>query len=194
DDRPARGRQLYGADHHGVVTGSRRRAGLPGPGLRATHDDDLDDHRHDGAPTTTSSTTTTTSTLPVCDCPATPFLAARDLRLNNDGDIRASVGVNEAGGRLRLGRAVTMPDGTAWPSEEQPRAPAGAGAGRLGAPRQRPPHLPGLPQPPPRRPGLGGAPGAGCPDAAYRLARLRAPADHLRDERRAGRAGTAAGP
>src|SRR5262249_23527608 len=33
-----------------------------------------------------------------------------------------------------------------------------------------------------------------CADAADRLARLRAPADHLRDERRAGRAGTAAGP
>jgi hypothetical protein len=61
---------------------------------------------------TTTSTTTTTSTLPVCQCAATPFLAARDLRLNNDGDIRGNVGVNDPGGRLRLGKAVTMPDGT----------------------------------------------------------------------------------
>jgi hypothetical protein len=61
---------------------------------------------------TTTSTTTTTSTVPVCECLATPFLAARDLRLNNDGDIRGSVGVNDPSGHLRLGKAVTMPDGT----------------------------------------------------------------------------------
>src|SRR5262245_46325320 len=58
--------------------------------------------------TTTTSTTSTTSTLPVCDCSATPFLAARDLRVNNDGDIRGSIGVNDAGGHLRLGKRVTM--------------------------------------------------------------------------------------
>src|SRR5262249_222143 len=62
--------------------------------------------------TTTTATTSTTSTLPVRDCSATPFLAARDLRVNNDGDIRSSIGVNDVGGHLRLGKRVAMPDGT----------------------------------------------------------------------------------
>lgn len=62
--------------------------------------------------TTTVTTTTSTTTLPVCNCPATPFLSARDVKLNNDGTIGASVGTNGAGGRLRLGKGVTMPDGT----------------------------------------------------------------------------------
>src|SRR5262249_36603605 len=63
--------------------------------------------------TTTSSTTTTTNTtLPVCDCAGYPFLASREVKLNNDADIRGSVGANQAGARARLGKNVVMSDGT----------------------------------------------------------------------------------
>jgi hypothetical protein len=63
--------------------------------------------------TTTTTTSTTSTTIPtVCNCAGTPFLAARDVRLNNDADIRASVGANDDDGRVRLGKAVIMPDGT----------------------------------------------------------------------------------
>lgn len=62
--------------------------------------------------TTTPTTTTTTTTVVTCDCPATPFLVAREAKLNNDATIAANVGANNIGGRLRLGKGVTMPDGT----------------------------------------------------------------------------------
>lgn len=64
------------------------------------------------ATTTTTTSTTTTTTLFFCDCPATPFFVAREAKLNNDATITANVGANNVGGRVRLGKAVTMPDGT----------------------------------------------------------------------------------
>jgi hypothetical protein len=62
--------------------------------------------------TTTTTSTTTTTTLLVCDCPATPFLVARDAKVNNDGTVSGSIGANDLGGRVRLARGVTMPDGS----------------------------------------------------------------------------------
>jgi hypothetical protein len=69
------------------------------------------------APSSTSTTTTTTATVtstttPVCDCPGTPFLVERDMKMNNYGTIAASVGSANPGGRLRLSKLVTMPDGS----------------------------------------------------------------------------------
>jgi hypothetical protein len=63
---------------------------------------------------TTSSTTTssTTTTLFTCNCPAVPFLVARDAKVNNDGTVSASFGASNPGGRVRFSRDVTMPDGT----------------------------------------------------------------------------------
>src|SRR4029453_8436499 len=49
--------------------------------------------------TTTSTSTTTTTTLPVvCLCPGVPFLVGRDARINNDADVRGTVGANPLGG------------------------------------------------------------------------------------------------
>lgn len=62
--------------------------------------------------TTTTSTTSTTQPLPVCDCPGTPFVAGREIRLNNDSSIAANIGANDPAGRVRFGRRVAMPDGT----------------------------------------------------------------------------------
>jgi hypothetical protein len=69
------------------------------------------------APSSTSTTTTTTpvttsTTIPVCNCPGTPFLVARDMKMNNYGTIAASIGSANPGGRLRLSKLVTMPDGS----------------------------------------------------------------------------------
>jgi hypothetical protein len=98
-------------------------------GTAQDHVDDLDFLAQGCGRTTTSTTTTTTSTSPpsttvttttstttttlfFCNCPATPFLSAREVKVNNDGTIGASVGANDPGGRVRLGKGVTMPDGT----------------------------------------------------------------------------------
>lgn len=62
--------------------------------------------------TTTTSTTTTTTLITGCDCAGVPFLVGRDARYNNDATIAGNAATNESGGRLRLGRGVTMPDGT----------------------------------------------------------------------------------
>lgn len=63
--------------------------------------------------TTTTTTSTTTTTLPVvCVCPGVPFLVGRDARINNDADVRASLGANAFGGRVRLGKNVFFADGT----------------------------------------------------------------------------------
>src|SRR5262249_5881175 len=64
-------------------------------------------------PTTTPTPTTTSTTLPVCNCAGVPFLTAREAKINNDADVRNSVGVNDDDGRLRIGKGVVMPDGTA---------------------------------------------------------------------------------
>ena len=51
-------------------------------------------------------------------CPFNPpFLVARDARLNNDATIDGSVGVNDEGGSLRMGRRLTMTDGTTATSD-----------------------------------------------------------------------------
>lgn len=62
--------------------------------------------------TTTTTTTSTTQPLPVCDCSGTPFVAGREIRLNNDSSIAANIGANSPTGRVRFGRRVAMPDGT----------------------------------------------------------------------------------
>ncbi len=63
--------------------------------------------------TTTTTTSTSTTTLPVvCTCPGVPFLVGRDVRINNDADVRASLGANGFGGRVRFGKNVVMADGT----------------------------------------------------------------------------------
>jgi hypothetical protein len=62
-------------------------------------------------PTTVTTTSTTTTTF-FCNCPATPFLSARDVKVGNDGTVGANIGANDLNGRVRLGKALTMPDGT----------------------------------------------------------------------------------
>jgi hypothetical protein len=62
--------------------------------------------------TSTTSVTTTSTTIPVCNCPGTPFLVARDVKVNNYATIAASIGSANQGGRLRLSKSVTMPDGS----------------------------------------------------------------------------------
>src|SRR5262249_19180148 len=62
--------------------------------------------------TVTTTTTSTTTTLFFCNCPDTPFLVARDAKVGNDGTIAGNIGSNNLGGRVRLGKGVTMPDGT----------------------------------------------------------------------------------
>src|SRR5262245_7723575 len=62
---------------------------------------------------TTSTSSSTTTSLPiVCKCPGVPFLVAREGKVNNDGDVRASFGASNVGGRIRLGKNVVMADGT----------------------------------------------------------------------------------
>jgi len=63
--------------------------------------------------TTTSTTSSTTTTVPVvCTCPGVPFLVAREGKINNDADVRASAGASKPGGRFRLGKNVIFADGT----------------------------------------------------------------------------------
>jgi len=63
--------------------------------------------------TTTSTTSSTTTTVPVvCTCPGVPFLVAREGKINNDADVRASAGASNPGGRFRLGKNVIFADGT----------------------------------------------------------------------------------
>jgi hypothetical protein len=63
--------------------------------------------------TTTSTTSSTTTTVPVvCTCPGVPFLVAREGKINNDADVRASAGASNPGGRFRLGKNVVFADGT----------------------------------------------------------------------------------
>jgi hypothetical protein len=81
------------------------------------HKDDVDFLLEGCAPTTTTttstSTTTTTTTPPiVCVCPAVPFLVAGDAKINNDAAVSGSVGANNLGGRVRLGKDVIVADGT----------------------------------------------------------------------------------
>ena len=85
----------------------RRPRRRPPPPTTTTYHDDHDHHD------------TTTTTLPECAvCPFNPpFLVARDARLNNDATIDGSVGVNDQGGSLRLGRRLTMTDGTTATSD-----------------------------------------------------------------------------
>jgi len=54
--------------------------------------------------------TPTSTTIPVCNCPGTPFLVARDVKMNNYGTVAASMGAINPGGHLRLSKLVTMPD------------------------------------------------------------------------------------
>jgi hypothetical protein len=62
---------------------------------------------------TTSTTSSTTTTVPVvCTCPGVPFLVAREGKINNDADVRASAGASNPGGRFRLGKNVVFADGT----------------------------------------------------------------------------------
>jgi hypothetical protein len=63
--------------------------------------------------TTTSTTSSTTTTVPVvCTCPGVPFLVAREGKINNDADVRASAGASNPDGRFRLGKNVIFADGT----------------------------------------------------------------------------------
>ena len=41
-----------------------------------------------------------------------PFLVAREGKINNDADVRASVGASNPDGRFRLGKNVIFADGT----------------------------------------------------------------------------------
>src|SRR5262249_54151946 len=62
---------------------------------------------------TTTSSTTTTTTLPIiCKCLGVPFLVAREGKINNDADVRASAGASTSGARFRLGKGVMFADGT----------------------------------------------------------------------------------
>ena len=62
--------------------------------------------------TSTTSVTTTSTTIPVCNCAGTPFLVERDVKVNNYATVAASIGAANPGGRLRLSKLVTMPDGS----------------------------------------------------------------------------------
>jgi hypothetical protein len=97
---------LYDRDHDGVIDQPGRhrhperlqgRRRLPPRELRAhdhhQHDDDNDAARR----------------VPV---PRRPLLVGRDARINNDADVRGTVGANALGGRVPLGKNVFMVDGT----------------------------------------------------------------------------------